>query len=99
MLDILFFIAFFLFFVSVLCIFFTATWGDLHYLGLTGLEVLGETFESIPITLDMLEVEVVYKYSDFSILEIILVVRELNFIEESLESYSKCSEIPPTYLI
>eukprot|EP00111_Clytia_hemisphaerica_P015485 TCONS_00045727-protein len=38
-----------------LCIFFTGTWGDHHYLGLTGLEVLGHTFEAIPIRMDMLE--------------------------------------------
>ena len=44
---------------TALCIFFAGTWGDLHYLGLTGLEVLGETFEAIPLTLDMLEVSAI----------------------------------------
>jgi len=34
---------------------FLSTWGDQYYLGLTGLEVLGETFERIPLTIDMLE--------------------------------------------
>ncbi|KAL5018794.1 hypothetical protein ScPMuIL_004516 [Solemya velum] len=32
---------------------FIATWGDLHYLGLTGLEVVGKDGESLPVTLDM----------------------------------------------
>ena len=33
---------------------FTATWGDHHYLGLTGLEVVGSEGEAIPVTLDMM---------------------------------------------
>ncbi|XP_056661474.1 katanin-interacting protein isoform X3 [Monodelphis domestica] len=31
---------------------FTASWGDVHYLGLTGLEVVGKDGQSLPITLD-----------------------------------------------
>nr|XP_020861951.1 protein KIAA0556 homolog isoform X3 [Phascolarctos cinereus] len=31
---------------------FTASWGDMHYLGLTGLEVVGKDGQSLPITLD-----------------------------------------------
>ncbi|XP_056018588.1 protein KATNIP homolog isoform X4 [Ostrea edulis] len=34
---------------------FTDTWGDLHYMGLTGLEVLGKDGEALPVTLDMLK--------------------------------------------
>ncbi|XP_061197501.1 katanin-interacting protein-like [Saccostrea echinata] len=34
---------------------FTDTWGDLHYLGLTGLEVLGKDGEAFPVSLDMLK--------------------------------------------
>ncbi|KAK3784012.1 hypothetical protein RRG08_025207 [Elysia crispata] len=33
---------------------FTATWGDHHYLGLTGLEVVGSEGEAIPVSLDMM---------------------------------------------
>ncbi|KAJ8319370.1 hypothetical protein KUTeg_004461 [Tegillarca granosa] len=33
---------------------FTATWGDLHYLGLTGLEVVGKDGEALPVSLSML---------------------------------------------
>ncbi|XP_060552512.1 katanin-interacting protein-like isoform X2 [Ruditapes philippinarum] len=33
---------------------FTATWGDLHYLGLTGLEVVGKEGEAIPVNIDMI---------------------------------------------
>ncbi|XP_052267310.1 katanin-interacting protein-like isoform X2 [Dreissena polymorpha] len=33
---------------------FTATWGDMHYLGLTGLEVVGKEGEAIPINITML---------------------------------------------
>ncbi|CAG5117097.1 unnamed protein product, partial [Candidula unifasciata] len=32
---------------------FTATWGDLHYLGLTGLEIVGSEGETIPLTQSM----------------------------------------------
>ena len=32
---------------------FTATWGDLHYLGLTGLEIVGKDGEALPVTIDM----------------------------------------------
>lgn len=34
---------------------FTDTWGDLHYLGLTGLEVLGKDGEALPVSLDMMQ--------------------------------------------
>ncbi|XP_037669885.1 LOW QUALITY PROTEIN: katanin-interacting protein [Choloepus didactylus] len=33
---------------------FTASWGDLHYLGLTGLEVVGKDGQALPITLHQL---------------------------------------------
>ncbi|KAH9498867.1 hypothetical protein Btru_004902, partial [Bulinus truncatus] len=33
---------------------FTATWGDYHYLGLTGLELVGSDGEAIPISMDMI---------------------------------------------
>ncbi|XP_066239210.1 katanin-interacting protein isoform X3 [Saccopteryx leptura] len=33
---------------------FTATWGDLHYLGLTGLEVVGKDGQALPISLHQL---------------------------------------------
>lgn len=33
---------------------FTATWGDHHYLGLTGLEVVGKDGESLPINVNMI---------------------------------------------
>ncbi|GFR79110.1 protein KIAA0556, partial [Elysia marginata] len=33
---------------------FTATWGDHHYLGLTGLELVGSEGEAIPVSLDMM---------------------------------------------
>uniref|UniRef100_UPI00398ECB9F protein KATNIP homolog isoform X2 n=1 Tax=Pristiophorus japonicus TaxID=55135 RepID=UPI00398ECB9F len=34
---------------------FTATWGDSHYLGLTGLEVVGKAGQALPVTLDIIE--------------------------------------------
>lgn len=34
---------------------FTSTWGDLHYLGLTGLEVLGKDAEVLSVAADMLD--------------------------------------------
>lgn len=40
---------------TVLTIFFSATWGDQNYLGLTGLELLGETFENICLNMDILQ--------------------------------------------
>ena len=36
---------------------FTETWGDEYYLGLTGIEVLGENFESIPVDMEWMEVQ------------------------------------------
>lgn len=33
---------------------FTETWGDPHYLGLTGMEVVAKDGEAIPITMGML---------------------------------------------
>ncbi|XP_045212183.2 katanin-interacting protein-like isoform X2 [Mercenaria mercenaria] len=33
---------------------FTATWGDLHYLGLTGLEVVGKEGEALPVNVNMI---------------------------------------------
>ncbi|XP_028561316.2 katanin-interacting protein isoform X1 [Podarcis muralis] len=33
---------------------FTASWGDAHYLGLTGLEVVGKESQAIPLSLDQL---------------------------------------------
>ena len=33
---------------------FTATWGDLHYLGLTALEVVGQEGEVLPLDMSML---------------------------------------------
>ncbi|KAK2174806.1 hypothetical protein NP493_776g01041 [Ridgeia piscesae] len=36
---------------------FTATWGDPHYLGLTGLEVVGKEGEALPINLNMLNAD------------------------------------------
>ena len=33
---------------------FTATWGDLHYLGLTGLEIVGKDGDALPLTMDMI---------------------------------------------
>ena len=33
---------------------FTATWGDLHYLGMTGIEVVGKEGETLPMDLDMI---------------------------------------------
>lgn len=35
---------------------FTQTWGDQHYLGLTGIEILGENFEPIPIEFKWMDV-------------------------------------------
>lgn len=34
---------------------FTETWGDVHYLGLTGLEVVDKAGESIPLNMSMLD--------------------------------------------
>ncbi|XP_051877498.1 katanin-interacting protein isoform X2 [Pristis pectinata] len=34
---------------------FTATWGDSHYLGLTGLEVVGKDGQALPVTMDIFE--------------------------------------------
>ncbi|XP_067859220.1 katanin-interacting protein isoform X2 [Heptranchias perlo] len=34
---------------------FTVTWGDSHYLGLTGLEVVGKDGQALPITMDIIE--------------------------------------------
>ncbi|XP_013381133.1 protein KIAA0556 isoform X4 [Lingula anatina] len=34
---------------------FTSTWGDHHYLGLTGLEVVGKDGEALPITMNMID--------------------------------------------
>ncbi|XP_072916930.1 katanin-interacting protein isoform X1 [Hemitrygon akajei] len=34
---------------------FTATWGDSHYLGLTGLEVIGKDGQALPVTMDIIE--------------------------------------------
>lgn len=36
---------------------FTETWGDLYYLGLTGLEVVDKDGEAIPINLNNLEAD------------------------------------------
>ena len=33
---------------------FTATWGDMHYLGLTGLEIVGKDGEALPVSMDMI---------------------------------------------
>ena len=33
---------------------FTATWGDMHYLGLTALEVVGKDGEAIPLNMSMI---------------------------------------------
>ncbi|XP_052071709.1 katanin-interacting protein-like [Mytilus californianus] len=33
---------------------FTATWGDMHYLGLTGLEVVGRDGEALPVNINMM---------------------------------------------
>ncbi|KAK3599312.1 hypothetical protein CHS0354_028678 [Potamilus streckersoni] len=33
---------------------FTSTWGDPHYLGLTGLEIVGKDGEALPVTMSML---------------------------------------------
>ena len=40
---------------KVIAIFFCETWSDQHYLGLTGLEILGETFEQIPLEMRMIK--------------------------------------------
>ncbi|XP_055507196.1 katanin-interacting protein [Leucoraja erinacea] len=34
---------------------FTATWGDSHYLGLTGLEIIGKEGQALPVTIDIIE--------------------------------------------
>ncbi|XP_067911780.1 katanin-interacting protein isoform X4 [Heterodontus francisci] len=34
---------------------FTVTWGDSHYLGLTGLEVVGKDGQALPVTMDNIE--------------------------------------------
>lgn len=34
---------------------FTATWGDSHYLGLTGLEIIGKEGQALPVTMDIIE--------------------------------------------
>ncbi|XP_064624370.1 katanin-interacting protein-like isoform X2 [Lineus longissimus] len=36
---------------------FTATWGDIHYLGLTGLEVVGRDGEALPLDMKMIEAD------------------------------------------
>ena len=36
---------------------FTATWGDPHYLGLTGLEIVGKDGEALPLSLSMLDAD------------------------------------------
>ena len=41
---------------SVLRMNFRQTWGDTHYLGLTGLEILGEDFEPIDIDIQWMDV-------------------------------------------
>lgn len=33
---------------------FTASWGDPHYLGLTGLEVVGKGGQALPVALDQI---------------------------------------------
>ena len=35
---------------------FVSTWGDLYYMGLTGLELLGPNHEEIPLSCSMLKV-------------------------------------------
>ena len=42
---------------SVLALNFTATWGDLYYLGLTGLELIASDGEAIPIDLNMVDAD------------------------------------------
>lgn len=34
---------------------FTDTWGDVHYLGLTGLELVDKAGEAIPLSMSMLD--------------------------------------------
>lgn len=36
---------------------FTATWGDLHYLGLTALEVVGKDGEALPLNMSVLSAQ------------------------------------------
>ena len=36
---------------------FTQTWGDIYYLGLTGLEIVGKEGEAVPVSIDMLEAD------------------------------------------
>lgn len=40
--------------LSGLLLNFTASWGDSHYLGLTGLEVVGKDGQAIPFSVDQL---------------------------------------------
>ena len=41
-------------YISGLELNFTATWGDHHYLGLTGLEIVGKDGEALPVNMGML---------------------------------------------
>lgn len=43
--------------ISVLVLNFTDTWGDLFYLGLTGLELAGSDGDTIPLSMDMLDAD------------------------------------------
>ncbi|XP_069839756.1 katanin-interacting protein isoform X2 [Dendropsophus ebraccatus] len=50
---------------------FTMTWGDLHYLGLTGLEVVGSDGEALPLNMDIMtacprDLSVLPEYQDDS---------------------------------
>ncbi|XP_069762164.1 katanin-interacting protein isoform X2 [Narcine bancroftii] len=40
---------------KVLQLNFTATWGDSHYLGLTGLEIVGKDGQALPVTMEIIE--------------------------------------------
>ena len=44
---------------------FTQTWGDHYYLGLTGIELLGENFEPLPIELSWMDVSSCFTKFDF----------------------------------